>query len=537
MVAIAAASLALPANAFGGALFLIRGGGWGNGVGMSQWGAEGYARHGWGYGRILAHYYPHTTLATVRSKRVRVLLADGKPRLAIGSAAPFVLVDAHGRKVHVPARVLRFTTGLTFGKLALAPPVVVRAGAAALTLDGAGYRGSLVLDRTSGGLSAVNVVPLERYLRGVVPSEMPRRWHADAYEAQAVAARSYALSQLHPDASYDLFADTRDQVYGGIAAERPATNRAVALTARRVLEYGGAPITAYYGSSSGGRTAAVQDVLPNRAPEPYLVPVRDPYDAIAPVHSWRVVESSRSLSKRFGLPVSDVRLEHNGSGRVSSARLVGSRGGRTLTGRELEQALGLRSTYFAIDVVSLATPPPRALFAQRVHLQGFVRGIGGVVVQQQLPSGAWQQVRRVAARPDGRFTATVFPLATTAYRLAVDRVGGPPVSIEVARRIAVHAEGRLLAGNVVPAGPVRVERRTAGGWHQVAGVPVGPSGVFRVPLHRAGRYRVSSAGSVRFLASASPPVSVTARSAAPAAGTSAPPAGSPARAARASTRP
>jgi hypothetical protein len=85
------------------------------------------------------------------------------------------------------------------------------------------------------------------------------------------------------------------------------------------------------------------------------------------------------------------------------------------------------------------------------------------------------------------------------------------VQIEVARRIAVHAEGRVIAGHVQPAGPVRVERLTARGWHAVAGVPVGPSGSFRVPLARSGSYRVSSAGSGRYLASASRPVSVRRR--------------------------
>jgi hypothetical protein len=275
-----------------------------------------------------------------------------------------------------------------------------------------------------------------------------------------------------------------------------------------VLTYDGRPITAYYGSSSGGRTAAVEDVLTARPAEPYLVSVADPYDAISPYHRWQVVASSQSLSKRFGLPVADVQLEHDPSGRVSSAVLLGGGRRKTLSGRDLEHALGLRSTLFSIRVVSLDAPPARAVFAEPLQLEGFVRGIGGVVVQERLPTGAWQQVSRVVARADGRFAAVVRPRVSTEYRLAVDRVGGPPVQVEVARRIDVHAEGSLLAGHVVPAAPVRVERQTARGWHQVAGVPVGPSGSFRVPLRMAGRYRVSALGSTRYLASASTSVDV-----------------------------
>jgi stage II sporulation protein D len=61
---------------------VFSGRGWGHGVGMSQWGAYGYARHGAGYRQILAHYYPGTTLGAAAVSRVRVLLAQGKKRLA-----------------------------------------------------------------------------------------------------------------------------------------------------------------------------------------------------------------------------------------------------------------------------------------------------------------------------------------------------------------------------------------------------------------------------------------------------------------------
>src|SRR5262249_11630199 len=110
--AVAAAFLLYPATALGGSLFLIQGRGGGNGVGMSQWGAEGYATHGWTYPRILAHYYPHTTLARLPTQTVRVLLAAAAPQVAVGSSAPFELVDAHGRTVHVRAGILRFTSRL-----------------------------------------------------------------------------------------------------------------------------------------------------------------------------------------------------------------------------------------------------------------------------------------------------------------------------------------------------------------------------------------------------------------------------------------
>src|ERR671937_2284634 len=95
------AALALPGAASAGTVFLLDGRGWGHGVGMSQWGAEGYARHGYGYKQILAHYYRGTTLAVVHPRPVRVLLVRDQRAIRVGSPAPFVVVDATGRKFHL----------------------------------------------------------------------------------------------------------------------------------------------------------------------------------------------------------------------------------------------------------------------------------------------------------------------------------------------------------------------------------------------------------------------------------------------------
>src|SRR3954447_7358411 len=98
-VAALLAALALPAAASAGTVFLLDGRGWGHGVGMSQWGAEGYARHGLSYRKILAHYYPSTHIGIAPPRDVRVLLQEGADSVRVGSAAPFVVVDARGRRL------------------------------------------------------------------------------------------------------------------------------------------------------------------------------------------------------------------------------------------------------------------------------------------------------------------------------------------------------------------------------------------------------------------------------------------------------
>lgn len=508
LIAALVAAAALPAAARAGSVFLVEGGGWGHGVGMSQWGAEGYALHGWSYERILAHYYPHTTLAVVPPRPVRVLLAEKQAEVAVGSPAPFLLVDARGRRIHVPARVLRFGPRLRLGKLRLAQPVQVEPGAQPVTLGGTGYRGELVLHVLGGRLEVVNVLPLDRYLRGVVPYEMPWRWSMQAYEAQAVVARSYALATMHPRQDYDLYADDRSQVYGGIPAERQETDVAVGATAGRVLTYGGSVIEAYYFASSGGRTEFVHDVWPKLPPEPYLVPVSDPYDAISPYHRWTAVLRPAGLARRFGFPVADVRVEPDAAGRAARVLLVGGGRTRAIAGDAFRTQLGLRSTNFSVRVLSLDAPPGRAVYGQPLALRGFVRGLAGVVVEELTPAGSWRQVARVHAHSDGRFLATVRPACSTAFRLAVPGAAGDAVPVAVARRIAVRTDGSTLDGSVSPAAPVRIERRVAGGWEPVARVPVGPSGYFRAQLRRAGQYRVAAGGGGRYLASASAPVRV-----------------------------
>jgi stage II sporulation protein D len=503
----AALLLLTPAPALAGSVFLVQGGGWGHGVGMPQWGAEGAAQHGWSYRRILAHFYPGTALQVWQAKPVRVLLEEQQDRVAVGSAAPFLVVDARGRKRHLQARTLRLGLALALGKLKLAPPVRILPGAQPLTLNGTGYRGELHLLRRGGKLMVVNLVRLDLYLRGVVPYEMPHGWEPEAYKAQAVVARSYALATMHPGSDYDLTDDDRSQVYGGIPAEQPQTSLALGATAGLVLTYGGRVIVAYYHSSSGGRTEAVQDAWPGQGAAPYLVPVTDPFDSVSPYHRWTALLRPEGLERRFSFPVRDLRVERDAAGRATRVLLVGARRTKALDAVEFRRELGLRSTYFQVQVLSLDPPAHRAVYGQPLPLGGFLRGVGGVVLQAQTETGVWRQVARVRTHSDGHFQTQVLPRFNTAYRLAVDGQAGTPVQVEVARRIDVRAEGALLAGKVLPAAPVRIERRVGARWKAVRRVPVGPSGVFRAQLARAGEYRATAEGG-RYLASASRAVSV-----------------------------
>ena len=429
-----ALALALPPCASAGSIFVIDGHGWGHGVGMSQWGAEGYARHGYGYGRILAHYYPHTVSRVVRPRPVRVLLANGVTGVRVGSPMPFRVRDARGRAFRLAPHGyvldvrLRLRAG---GKLrALRPPLRFEPGVAPVTLGGKGYRGAIVLIRRGGRLTAVNRLPLDRYLRAVVPREMPRHWHIQAYEAQAVVARSYALATIRPGRDFDLFSDTRSQVYGGIAAETRETNLAIGATAGHVLTYRGHVIAAYYHSTSGGRTSSSLDAW--HTAKPYLVSVRDPFDAISPHHHWVEAVTAAELAAKLHVPgLRDVRAQTNASGRVVSLRAFGSGGSRPVTTDEFRSAFGLRSSFFELRVLSLDAPKAAARRGKPVELTGFVRRLARVRVQERLSNGSWKPVALVHPASNGRFRAVVRPQFTTAFRLAAARQPGPEVVVRV----------------------------------------------------------------------------------------------------------
>jgi stage II sporulation protein D len=305
----------------------------------------------------------------------------------------------------------------------------VKPGVQPLSLDGAAFRGTMTIVRGGGSLSVVNGVPLELYLRAVVPAEMPRGWLLAAYQAQAVAARSYVLTRLDPGAPFDVYRDSRSQVYAGVAAETPVTNDAVSSTTGEVLSYEGRIVTAYYDSDAGGRTAAVEDVYTGRSPEPYLVSVSDPYDSLSPYRHWRLALTAERLSSRLGSVIEDVRVTHAPSGVATAVELLGRHGRTLMAATDFKQRLGLRSLRFSISVVALtgASQPdgPRG----PLQLHGFARGIGGVVLQARVRNGGWRQVAHVHVRPDGRFVVTVRSRSATAYRVAVERVAGPPLEV------------------------------------------------------------------------------------------------------------
>ena len=346
----AAATLLVPGSAFA-ADWLIPGRGFGHGVGMSQYGAYGYARHGSGYRAILSHYYRHTRLGRAQG-RIRVLLATPPDSVGFTRATRACDERLSAHRDYVFERSLGdvILTGDGGRKLANCGRSGTAAGKRAIRIQGEGvYRGKLKAKRSSQGLLVIDVVGLDDYARGVVANEMPSSWPQEALRAQAVAARSYALASSVGRA-FDVYDDTRSQVYGGKGSETPQTNKACRHTSRRVLRYRKQVATTYFFSTSGGQTESVEFGFPGSKPIPYLRSVKDPYDDASPYHRWRVRYSQREMQSRLdGLFNGRLRridvLKRGDSPRIVRARVVGSGGSSKVTGLELQSRLGLRSTW------------------------------------------------------------------------------------------------------------------------------------------------------------------------------------------------
>jgi stage II sporulation protein D len=423
------------------ATLVISGHGWGHGVGMSQYGAYGYAQHDYTYDQIIAHYFPGTDLKTTDSKTIRVLLAGGAPSLTISSTAPFSVTDSSGATSVLPDLSVKLTSSLKLdladgsGTTALAGPLTFTADSAPLVYAGRSYRGKLRVIVVGNKLRLVNDVGLESYLYGVVPCESPHDWPAEALKAQAVVSRTYALASINPSSNFDVYADTRSQVYLGISHEFPESTQAVKDTAGEAVYYNGQIARTYFFSTSGGRTSAIQDAWPKAEPEPYLISVSDPYDNISPYHNWGpVTVSSRKLATRLGIsgPISDLTTKANPSKRVATATITGA-GDETwqVTGASIQQALGLRSTWFKATVLALQHPSQAVASGAKLRLLGRARNATSPTLETRLPGEAWQTLRNLSPDSSGLFKVTLRPSATAYYRLATEDATGAPVRIKV----------------------------------------------------------------------------------------------------------
>jgi stage II sporulation protein D len=352
-----------PATAAASVNWVVHGHGFGHGVGMSAYGAYGYAQHGKDYRFILAHYYPGTTIGTLPSPRVVRVLLDISSADVGFSGATSACGQALDPKQSYAAHRLGSSVRLlnsTGKELAACGEKLRAAGAGKITIAGLGtYRGALetVPTKSNGrALNVVNALAVDQYVKGVIPNESPPSWPLAELEAQAVASRSFALTAAVGGNGFDLYADTRSQVYKGLESEFPRSNEAAEATRGQVAEYQGKIAETLFSACSGGHTESIQNVFFGPA-IPYLQGVPDPYDGSCPLHTWTLEFSGPEISSKLAASL-DGRLKRvevtktGVSPRIIEAKLYGTAGVTTVAGTDLEAALGAYSTWMTFQKVS-----------------------------------------------------------------------------------------------------------------------------------------------------------------------------------------
>jgi SpoIID/LytB domain protein len=386
-----AAAETIPATSSG--TWTVQGHGFGHGHGLSQYGARGAARRGQSAAQIIAFYYPGTALTQLSAPAIRVRITDdaGSTTVGVPSGQTITLSWAGGRMAitsataskvrlvasagHLQAQHFKTSWVNWGGALPLAADFSSSAGVLRLyqssgSTDLRGTVGGLI---SSGTRMTINRLPLDSYVQGVVPREMPAQWEPAAVQAQAIAARSYARYAVEHNASspYDICDSTSCQVYGGkthydaagnpVYGEVSESNAAVTATANEVATYAGATIFAQFSASNGGWLVD--------GGQPYLVAKADPYEQYAddPYLNWTQTVSIASVAASYGLrkltQISITSRDGHGQwgGRVLSATVTGvNSAGASVTqqtdGFTLTDAMGLRHPWWHVSSI-VATAP------------------------------------------------------------------------------------------------------------------------------------------------------------------------------------
>jgi stage II sporulation protein D len=327
--------------------WVVRGGGFGHGVGLSAYGAYGYGEHGFGYRQILHHYFRGIQITALpRPPIVRVLLTStgGDVGFRRATAACGLNLDpsrAYQARASGSSVRLYSSSGRPLSRCGHR---LHADGNGVIDIEGPGlYRGALEAVPDGGRLDVVNAVNVNDYVRGSEPAEIPPEWPMATLKAFAVAVRSIALSTDFGGSAFDLYPDTRTQNYGGVAAEDPRTDSAARATRGQVVTYEGQVAQTTYFSSSGGQTESGFLGAPR---VPYLESVPDPFDYYSPLHRWTFHFSQAEMESRLGPYVPGrflgIRVTKRGeSPRIAYAQLIGSGGRATIRGDTLASALGL----------------------------------------------------------------------------------------------------------------------------------------------------------------------------------------------------
>jgi stage II sporulation protein D len=294
-------------------------------------------------------------IAPAVARDLRIAVQQGQSQIPVGSSTPAQILDGTGKPLgQLPALRGYFATS-TGDAINLADQkawtiTVKPTNGGFVYIGKQWYRGTVSLVNTSKGVMAVNNVNLEDYLTSVVGKEAYASWPQEVLKAQAVAARSFALYRVQKQTNplFDLGDNQTYQVYAGLDGEADSTHRAVQATQGKVLTYSGNIIEAVFHANAGGHTENSENVWGGVTP--YLRGITSP-DQAGRNFQWNEQFTAGDLRQKLpGLGnIQAIKpLAKTPTGRIAKVEILGDKGRKTMTGRDLRQALKLKSTLFEV---------------------------------------------------------------------------------------------------------------------------------------------------------------------------------------------
>lgn len=301
---------------------------------------------------------------------VRVAVAKGADSVKIFLAGNFKIIDQLTKTILLEEKYLPQTNlvaadaGFKFGEKEVSASAILieSVGGARIYINDRIFRGEIRVFKNDNKITVVNAVDLEEYLYGVMRNEVSTWWPMEALKAQAIAARTYALSQINESRGkdYDVMADVNSQVYGGIFSEKWRTNRAVDQTKGNILTYNGAIFPAFFHATCGGSTFDAAYLWNINLPP--LKGVKCGWCRKSPHYHWEQWMHVKDMEKKMeatGHTIGDiigfeVTKRDPFSGRILELKIKGSAGNYDIVAKDFRRIIGtdiMRSTNFKVTLI------------------------------------------------------------------------------------------------------------------------------------------------------------------------------------------
>jgi stage II sporulation protein D len=283
-------------------------------------------------------------------EKIKVGIILNTSSFTVGSSDDFFISDASNKKLRFTKDTVEascFEEGISIKKHLLSLPLKIESSNGIIFVNSKQYRGYLTIIKSENKINIINVLPIEDYIKGVLPKEVAINWSIEALKSQAVISRTYAITNLnrHSVQGFDICSTVHCQVYDGVGVEANSCNKAVLETQRKILSYNGKFVQAVFHANCGGHTEDPKYIWNWKDTPPYLRGVKCDYCAAAPYAKWeKTLDESfirEQLSDNKIGKIKSIKIEGKTfAGAAKELKIIHSKGEVTLNAYQFRLAVG-----------------------------------------------------------------------------------------------------------------------------------------------------------------------------------------------------